>query len=135
MEHMEQVEADMQQIPLRILQEIGEPDFVAEAVMNRIDNEADAISWCWALRRVRGMTQAEAARHLGIPKSHFSNIVAGKKYLPHDARILLQRLCGNWVIRQYEDKVCGFVTQRETSEQRRIRELEQQVHQLERKSA
>lgn len=125
----------MEQIPIRILQQIGEPEFLPESIVARLQNENDAVAWCWSMRRIKGMTQAEAARHLGIPKSHFSNIVAGKKYLPHDARIALQRLCGNWLIRQYEDKVCGFVTQRETPEQRRIRELEQQVNQLERRAA
>ena len=125
----------MEQIPLRILAEIGEPVFLSESVLSHIHTEGDAISWCWALRRCKPLTVSEAARILGIPKSHFSNIINGKKYLPHGMRIALQRLCGNWAIRQWEDRECGFVTQRESAEQRRIRELEQQVSQLERKAA
>lgn len=120
----------MQQIPLRILQEVGEPAFLPESVISRLENEADAVSWCWALRRVKGMGVTEAARYLGMPKSHLSNILAGKKYPPFGVRIELQRLCGNWAIRQWEDRKCGFVTKQETPEQRRIRELEAENNSL-----
>jgi transcriptional regulator with XRE-family HTH domain len=123
------------QIPLRILQDVGEPVFVNEAVLARVQNEAEAVQWCWALRRIKGMEQAEAARYLGMPKSHLSNILSGKKYLPWGRRIELQRLCGNWIIRQWEDRETGLFTSRETPEQRRIRGLEQQIAQMERKAA
>ncbi|KPF66095.1 hypothetical protein IP84_16915 [beta proteobacterium AAP99] len=122
----------MHQIPLRLLAEIGDPAFVPETVMARIETEADAWAWCWALRRIKGMTATEAARHLGMPKSHFSNILSGKKYPSWGSRIAFQRLCGNWCIRQWEDRQLGLVTLRETAEQRRIRELEQQVAAMQR---
>jgi transcriptional regulator with XRE-family HTH domain len=125
----------MEQIPLRVLQEIGEPEFLPESVVSRITCEADAVAWCWALRRVKGMGVTEAARYLGMPKSHLSNILNGKKYPPYGARIELQRLCGNWLIRQWEDRHCGFVTNRETPEQRRIRELEARVARYEMQEA
>ena len=125
----------MAQIPLRILQDIGQPDFVNESVLARVHNEADAVAWCWALRRIKGMGVTEAARYLGMPKSHLSNILSGKKYLPWGKRLEIQRLCGNWIIRQWEDRETGLVTARETPEQRQIRALEQQVAQLERKAA
>lgn len=125
----------MEQIPLRILQEVGEPAFLPESIVARIETEADAVAWCWAMRRVKGMTMTEAARHLGMPKSHFSNIIAGKKYPPYGARVAMQRLCGNWLIRQWEDRHCGFVTNRETPEQRRIRELEAKVQTYEMREA
>ncbi|MFJ1256006.1 hypothetical protein, partial [Cupriavidus sp. CuC1] len=70
---------------------------------------------------------SDAAAILGMPKSHLSNILSGKKYLPFDFRIKFQALCGNWAIRQYEDAVCGFRSVAETQEQRRIRELESQI--------
>lgn len=124
MEHVEQ-------IPLRILQQVGDPKFLPESLVSRIQTEAEAVAWCWAHRRIKAMTVTEAARLLGMPKSHMSNILAGKKYLPWGVRVELQRLCGNWLIRQWEDRHCGFVTQRETPEQRRIRELEAKVQQLE----
>lgn len=125
----------MRQIPLRILQEVGEPEFLPPSVLARIQTESDAVAWCWALRRVKGMGVTEAARYLGMPKSHLSNILAGKKYLPWGKRIELQRLCGNWLIRQWEDRECGFLTAQESPEQRRIRELESRLEQAERKAA
>lgn len=124
-----------QQIPIRILQEVGEPTFLPESVVSRINNEADAVSWCWAMRRIKGLGVTEAARYLGMPKSHLSNILNGKKYPPFGVRIELQRLCGNWAIRQWEDRKCGFVTKQESPEQRRIRELEAKVADMERLAA
>lgn len=117
------------------MQEVGHPVFLPESILARIDSEADAVAWCWAMRRIKAMTMTEAARHLGVPKSHLSNILSGKKYPSWGMRIALQRLCGNWVIRQWEDRECGFVTNRETPEQRQIRELQQQIQQLEMKAA
>lgn len=125
----------MEQIPLRILQEVGEPKFMPEHIVARIESEADAVAWCWAQRRIKGLGVTEAARYLGMPKSHLSNILSGKKYLPWGKRVEIQRLCGNWLIRQWEDRHVGFVTQRETAEQRRIRELEARLEQAERIAA
>jgi hypothetical protein len=132
---MEQVERMSAQMPLRILQEVGDPSFVPEAVLARVHSESEAVQWCWALRRIKGMGVTEAARYLGMPKSHLSNIINGKKYLPWGKRLELQRLCGNWLIRQWEDRECGFVTKMETPEQRRIRELEQRLVVAERRAA
>lgn len=132
---MEHVERSPKQLPLRILQEIGEPGWLPEYVIARFADEADAFAWCWAHRRIKAMTVTEAARHLGMPKSHLSAVLNGTKYPRWDMRINFQRLCGNWALRQYEDRRCGFHTIRETPEQRRIRELEQQVDTLQRKSA
>jgi transcriptional regulator with XRE-family HTH domain len=116
-----------EQIPIRILQTVGEPEWAPESLMKHVRTEADAVAYCWSRRRIKAMTQAEAARYLGMPKSHFSNILAGKKYLPWGKRAELQMLCGNWIIRQWEDRELGFVTTRETPEQREIRVLRQQV--------
>jgi plasmid maintenance system antidote protein VapI len=125
----------MEQIPLRILQEIGEPAFLPDYVISRMQDEADAVNYCWAHRRIKGMGVTEAARYLGMPKSHLSNILNGKKYLPWGKRLEIQRLCGNWAIRQWEDRQAGFVTQRETPEQRENRQLRARVADLERMAA
>lgn len=125
----------MKQIPMRLMQEVGSPSFLPESIVSRLTSEADAVQWCWAMRRIKAMTMTEAARHLGVPKSHLSNILAGKKYPAWGMRLELQRLCGNWLIRQWEDRAAGLITERETPEQRRIRELEQQLAQAERRAA
>lgn len=108
---------------------VGEPQMVADLLIARLRHEADATVLCWAKRRVR-YSISDAAAILGMPKSHLSNILSGKKYLPFDFRIRFQALCGNWAIRQYEDSVCGFRSVVETPEQRRIRELESQLEAL-----
>jgi len=130
---MEQVEHSMRQMPLRILQQVGEPVWLPDSIVVRFSSEADAFAWCFALRRIKAMNLTETARHLGIPKSHLSQALAGTKYPRWDMRIAFQRLCGNWAIRQYEDRQCGFVTSRETPEERRIRELMTQVSDLQRR--
>jgi hypothetical protein len=124
----------MEQMPLRILQEVGPPDFLPASLVSRIRTEEEAVAWCWAKRRVK-FSVTEAARYLGMPKSHLSNILNGKKYLPWGKRVELQRLCGNWLIRQWEDRHCGFVTKQESPDQRRIRELEATVTDLQMREA
>jgi len=125
----------MKQLEMRVLAEVGEPVYLPESAMGRINNEADAFAWCWAMRRIKAMTQSEAARHLGVSKSHFSNMLAGKKYPCWDMRLAFQQLCGNWAIRQYEDRKAGLITTRESADQRRIRELEQRLADAERVAA
>lgn len=105
---------------------VGEPEMIPPYLICRLRDECDAVVLCWAKRRVR-YSISDAAATLGMPKSHLSNILSGKKYLPNDFRLKFQALCGNWAIRQYEDAICGFVTVRETPEQRRIRELESEL--------
>lgn len=107
-----------------------EPEWVADLLVQRCRSEGDAVALCWAKRTRKGMTLRQAAEELTIPASHLSNILSGKKYLPHDFRIRFQQLCGNLAIRQYEDHAYGFRTLRETPEQRRIRELEAQLEKV-----
>ena len=115
-----------------ILGAVQEPEWLSDAWVARCRSEADAVVLCWAKRTRKGLTARQAAEELGVPPSHMSNILGGKKYLPHDFRIRFQELCGNWAIRQYEDMACGFITQKETPEQRRIRLLEAENQQLRR---
>jgi hypothetical protein len=125
----------MEQIPLRILQEVGEPSFLPDHYILRVRNEAEAVQYCWAHRRIKALGVTEAARYLGMPKSHLSNILSGKKYLPWGKRLELQRLCGNWAIRQWEDREAGFVTKQETPQERENRMLRAKVQMLERERA
>jgi hypothetical protein len=113
-----------QEMPL--LQAMKAPEWLPEYFIGRLRNEHDAVLLCWNKRRIK-YSMSDAAALLGLPKSHLSNILAGKKYLPYDMRIKFQTFCGNYAIRQYEDKAMGFKTITETPELRRIRELESQV--------
>jgi hypothetical protein len=122
---MEHVEHSQRQIPALVL--MSDPEWLPDMLVGRLRNERDAVVLCWAKRTRRHLTLRRAAEELGMSASHLSNILSGKKYLPHDFRIKFQKLCGNWAIRQYEDMACGFLTHKESPEQRRIRELEAQV--------
>lgn len=113
---------------------VPENEWVSPIYVDRCRSEKDAIALCWAKRTRKGLTVRRAAEELGLPASHLSNILSGKKYLPHDFRVRFQNLCGNWAIRQYEDSSCGFVTQKETPEQRRIRQLEAENTELRRRA-
>jgi hypothetical protein len=113
---------EYQQRQLALIGEIREPGFVEPFYVERWRSEHDAILTCWAKRRTRYSVRDAAAR-LGMPASHLSNIINGKKHLPNDFRIGFQLLCGNWSIRQYEDRICGFQTQRESPEARELRML------------
>lgn len=109
-----------------IFQALKEPEWLPEYLIGRLRNEHDSVLLCWNKRRVK-YSMSDAAALLGLPKSHLSNILGGKKYLPYDMRIRFQQFCGNFAIRQYEDRVMGFKTVAETPEQRRIRELESEL--------
>jgi hypothetical protein len=110
---------------LPLLAEIKGPGNLPEYLIARCRSKTDAVMLCWHMRRVKYGVR-EAARLLGIPSSHLSNIISGKKYLPHnDAEFM--SLCGNLAIRQFEDKKLGARTVFESPEQRRIRELEDEL--------
>jgi hypothetical protein len=113
---------------------VQEPEWLSEVWVSRCRSERDAVVLCWAKRGRKGLTVRQAAEELRLPASHLSNILSGKKYLPHDFRIRFQELCGNWAIRQYEDMACGFITSRETPEQRRIRLLEAELQDVRRRA-
>jgi hypothetical protein len=128
MEHVEQ----LVQRRIVTLGAVPEPEWISDLWVARCRSEKDAVTLCWAKRTRKGLTVRQAAEELGMPASHLSNIISGKKYLPHDFRIKFQQLCGNWAIRQYEDMACGFLTTRETPEQRENRLLRAKLEKYER---
>jgi hypothetical protein len=54
----------------------------------------EAIRWAWTHRRVR-MEQSTASAHMGIPPSHLSNILNGKKHLPPHKINAFEWIVGN----------------------------------------
>lgn len=110
---------------LPLMAEVKGPGEIPEYLIARCQSETDAVMLCWHLRRVKYGVR-EAARLLDMPASHLSNVISGKKYLPHNS-VEFQRLCGNWAIRQWQDRAAGFVTLAESEDQRRIRELESKL--------
>lgn len=128
MEHVEH----LVQTRIAMLGVAQEPEWLSPLWVSRCRSEKDAVVLCWAKRLRKGLTVRQAAEELGLPASHLSNILSGKKYFPHGFRVRFQELCGNWALRQYEDLVCGFTTNKETPEKRRIRQLEAELHEVRR---
>jgi hypothetical protein len=131
-QHMEHAEHLQRQIPM--VAEVKDGEFLPDELIDRCRNEADAVLMCWAHRRVK-YTVSHASALLELPKSHLSQILSGRKYLPNGFRGRFQRLCGNWAIRQYEDRAEGFQTVLESAEQRELRKLRARVAELERGAA
>ena len=130
---MEHAEHSQRLIPL--LSAMTGPEWLDELWIKRCRNEGDAVVLCWAKRTRRGMTLRGAAEEMEMSASHLSNILSGKKYLPHDFRIKFQRLCGNYAIRQYEDMACGFRTCPDDPQTREIRQLKSENERLKREAA
>lgn len=86
------------------MQELKPPSPVGLDLLDHCSNSHDAILMTWTSRRSKGMTVTSASERLQMPKSHLSNILAGKKYLPDDLRIPFMWLCGSLALRQWEDK-------------------------------
>ena len=84
------------------LVDLPKPSYACLNLLNHCKTEHDAILLTWNLRTVK-RTMSDAAALLEMPKSHLSNILAGKKYLPNGLRIPFMWLCGNLAIRQWED--------------------------------
>jgi hypothetical protein len=110
---------------LNLMAQIKGPGELPAYLIARCETETHAVMLCWHMRRVKYGVR-EAARLLDMTPSHLSNVISGKKYLPHNS-VRFQQLCGNWAIRQWQDKQAGFLTVTETPEQRRIRELESEL--------
>ncbi len=121
----------MMQLEMGFFQLVAKTEMLNDSLVSRCKSENDAILLCWNKRRVKYGVR-EAARILGVPASHFSNILNGKKYLPNGFQVTFQVLCGNWAIRQYEDLTIGATTHFETPEQQQIKLLKAE---LERRSA
>jgi hypothetical protein len=115
-----------QQLEMPFFQLLAKTKMLNAYLVSKCQSESDALLLCWNQRRTKH-TLTRASEILGIPKSHLSNILNGKKYPPYDMRVAFQILCGNWAIRQFEDYVIGAETKFETPEQQEIKRLRAQI--------
>jgi hypothetical protein len=81
------MDAPVIQPELKILGLLRTPDPIRDDVLRTFGDDEEgatlfAIRWAWDHRRSKAMSQRNAAEHMGIPASHFSNILNGQKYLP-----------------------------------------------------
>jgi hypothetical protein len=77
----------VEQTELKLLALLKAPDLVRDDVLASFGDQEqqaikNALTWAWNHRRVRDMTKRVAAGFIGLPASHFSNILNGNKYLP-----------------------------------------------------
>lgn len=85
------------------------PDTILERDLLTFGDEEEAatkaaVRWAWDRRRVRAMSQHEAAKLMGIPASHFSCILNGQKHLPVQKRNAFEWVVGNKAVSQTMDR-------------------------------
>lgn len=85
------------------LSDVPKPVLAPVSLLAHCRTAYDAILLTWNLRTVK-RSLSDAAAILDMPKSHLSNILSGKKYIPDELRIPFMFLCGNTAMRQWEDK-------------------------------
>ena len=84
------------------MQEYKPPVNLSDEVVRSCKDTLEALQKSWERRRVK-CSITYAAALLGMPKSHLSNALNGKKYLPNECRVAFMWFVGNLLIRQYED--------------------------------
>lgn len=88
------------QTELKILGLLRAPDPIREDVLRTFGDDEEAatlfaIRWAWDHRRSKDMSQRNAAEHIGMPASHFSNVLNGLKYLPPQKINAFEWVVGN----------------------------------------
>lgn len=94
---------------LSLLAVLRAPDPIRDDVLRTFGDDEEgatkfAVRWAWDHRRVREMSQAKAAAHIGMPASHFSNILSGAKYLPPHKINLYEQVVGNRAVSMTIDR-------------------------------
>jgi hypothetical protein len=89
-----------EQRELNLLALLKAPDLVREDVLRTFGDEEEAavkfaIRWAWDHRRVKNMTQASLAQHIGVKPPHVCNILSGGKYLPPQKLNAFEWVVGN----------------------------------------
>lgn len=94
----------MSQMELALLGRLDAPSVVAPELIDRCQTYRDAVKLCWALRRVKNMTQRSLAEHAGLYPSHVSGYIhdgKAQRDLPGDKVRAFEAACGNTAISQW----------------------------------
>lgn len=94
----------MEQQELRLLGRLDAPSVVPPHLINQCKTYRDAVKLCWALRRVKYMTQAQLAERAGLYAPHVSGYLHDGKLqrdLPGEHVKAFQAECGNTAISQW----------------------------------
>jgi hypothetical protein len=100
------MEAPMEQIPLSLLARIDGPSAVPTVALAKAKSYREAVRWCWALRRAKGLKQADLAREFGFNRQHASDYLNAddkpmRRSLPGEKINLFQEVCGNTFVSQW----------------------------------
>jgi len=93
---------DLLQLSLPLISEIPRPRFLDDALISNLADYSAAVRLC-INSRLRRMSEAEIANCLGFSAPHLAKVKAGRGYLTTDQALVLQHLCSNLSIRQYEE--------------------------------
>jgi hypothetical protein len=107
---------------LPLLSALRKPDQVRDDILRTFGDTEEAavraaVLWAWNHRRDKSLTKRTAAERVGIPNSHFTNIVNGKKYLPPHKINAYEWVMGNKAVSMTIERF------RVIREQEQVREL------------
>lgn len=108
----------MEQLQLRMLGEVLAPSVVPPELIARCKTYRDAVKLCWALRRVRNMTQARLAEEAGLYAPHVSCYLRDgtrQRDLPGGGIRGFEWACGNTAITQWNNLQAGLTVLEEIS--------------------
>ena len=113
------------QSELALIALLKSPETIREDVLRTFGDAEDvavkfAINWSWHHRRIKGMSQANAADHIGIRASHFCNILSGAKHLPPHKINAFEWVTGNHAVTQ---TIQRFAAIRETEQSRQLAQV------------
>lgn len=96
----------MTQKPLGLLVRIDGPAVVPSTALVFARTYREAVRWCWAMRRAKGLTVTDLARDFGFNRQHASDYLnpddkPTRRNLPPDQINLFQEICGNCAITQW----------------------------------
>ena len=94
----------MEQLQLPLLGRLDAPSVVPPELVKRCKTYRDAVKLCWALRRVKNMTQARLAEEAGLYAPHVSCYLKDSKRqrdLPASGIRGFEWTCGNTAISQW----------------------------------
>lgn len=96
-----------EQLPLKqLLGRLDGPSVCPASMVGMPKTYREAVRMCWALRRVKGMTQQTLAAEAGLYASHVSDFLncddkPNRRSLPAESISEFEAVCGNTLISQW----------------------------------
>lgn len=120
---------DLLQYSLPLISEIPKPRYLDDALVTDCQDYGAAVRLCIG-ERIRRMSEAEIAECLGFKPPHLSKVKQGRGYLTADQEVILQYLCSNWSIRQYQEMRADQMAELTESPADKIVRLERQIQDM-----